>query len=89
MEVPYKRWKLAIDDFRNIELRGEYARAIDDMFAKTHSKHARWHLVPGDQKWVTRLEVLRIVATALGKGIDLTPPKVSPAIKRAVAKLRA
>ena len=87
MEVPYKRWKLAMDDFRNREMRPAYAEAIDEMFKRTHTDRARWHLVSGEHKWMARLQVLRIVTDALGRGIDLSPPKVNPAIKRAVEKL--
>jgi AMP-polyphosphate phosphotransferase len=78
LETPYKRWKTGADDYRNRARRADYAKAIGDMFAKTHSKAAPWHVVPGDSRKRARLEALEIIAKALAKGIDLTPPPADP-----------
>jgi polyphosphate kinase 2 (PPK2 family) len=78
LETPYKRWKTGADDYRNRAKRDAYAKAIEDMFARTHTKAAPWHVVPGDSRKRARLDALDIIARALAKGVDLTPPPADP-----------
>ena len=84
---PYKRWKLTAEDLRNRDRRGEYEEAIDEMFARTSTGRAPWVAVPADAKWHARVAVLRQVVTALSEGVDVTPPPIDPAVKKAMEKL--
>lgn len=81
LETPWKRWKTGADDYRNRARRADYLDAIADMFAETHEKHARWHVVAGDDKKRARLDALEIIADRLAKGVDLEHPPVDPALK--------
>lgn len=47
---PTKCWKLTADDFRNIDHRSAYTKAVIDMLKETSSKHVPWHVVDGNHK---------------------------------------
>lgn len=59
---PYKRWKISEEDWRNREKWDEHNRAAEDMFAKTSTKNAPWHLIEANFKWFARVKVLKIIA---------------------------
>jgi polyphosphate kinase 2 (PPK2 family) len=79
---PEKGWKLTADDFRNIDLRPNYTKAIVDMLKLTSSKHAPWHVIDGNHKRTTRIEVLRKVIKILSKDVDLADPTPDPEISK-------
>jgi PPK2 family polyphosphate:nucleotide phosphotransferase len=87
LENPYKRWKLTLEDLRNRASWGKYERAFDDMLERTSTRHAPWHVVPGNKKWFARVEVLRIVIDALRKEVDVELPPLDPEVKRRAAEL--
>lgn len=62
--VPFKKYKLTEEDFRNRGRWDEYVAAADEMVART-SQVAPWHLLPAEDKRVARLEVLRRVIADL------------------------
>jgi polyphosphate kinase 2 (PPK2 family) len=64
---PYRQWKLGKADVRARRQWDDYVEAADDALARTDSAKARWHLVAADRKWHARLEVLRIVTSALAR----------------------
>jgi len=71
---PLKRWKLTYEDFRNREKWDAYAEAIDEMFARTSTAEAPWHLIPADDKRHARVTAITRVVEALSHGVDLAPP---------------
>jgi polyphosphate kinase 2 (PPK2 family) len=87
LSVPYKRWKLTADDLRNRANWDAYAEAVDDMFARTHARHAPWNAVPAEYKWYGRVQALKVIVQALGRGIDTKPPAADPAIAQAIAAM--
>ncbi|MCW2277599.1 polyphosphate kinase 2 family protein [Heliophilum fasciatum] len=58
---PWKRWKITDEDWRNREKWDRYEEAIEEMLAKTHTKHAPWQVIAGEQKKYARIQVLQIV----------------------------
>lgn len=66
---PLKRWKLTEEDWRNREKRPAYEKAIADMLEYTDHKHARWHLIPADNKPYARVAVLHEVIHSLERGL--------------------
>jgi AMP-polyphosphate phosphotransferase len=84
---PLKRWKLTYDDFRNRSRWSEYVKAIEDMFDKTSTKSAPWHVVPSDDKPASRVEALSIIARELSKGLDLSLPPLDREVARAALKM--
>jgi len=63
--VPYKRWKLTDEDWRNREKWDLYERAVQEMVERTSTFDASWTLVEGNCKRFARLKVLRTVADAI------------------------
>jgi polyphosphate:AMP phosphotransferase len=66
---PYKSWKLTDEDWRNREQWDAYELAVNEMVARTSTRHAPWHLVAANDKNFARVEVLRIAADALAKAL--------------------
>jgi polyphosphate kinase 2 (PPK2 family) len=87
MRDPLKRWKLTYDDFRNRARWNDYVEAIEDMFDRTSTKHAPWHVVPSDDKPAARAEALGILANKLSKGLDLSLPPLDRKIARMALKM--
>lgn len=84
LKKPHKRWKLTLEDVRNREKRAEYEKALAEMFQKTHTKHAPWHVISGEFKLNGRLETLEILVDALGEGVAATPPPMDPETERQI-----
>jgi len=68
-EIPFKRWKLTDEDWRNREKWPEYERAAHQMIGQTSTSLAPWHLVPANSKRYARLAVLDTVCEALEKAV--------------------
>lgn len=80
MENPFKQWKITQEDWRNREKWEAYEKAAEEMFSKTSTSHAPWHLIEANYKWYARVKVLKIVTQTIkahlaSKGIDPTPKK--------------
>jgi polyphosphate kinase 2 (PPK2 family) len=82
LRKPYKRWKLTLEDIRNRDKRPAYEQAIAEMFEKTHTKNAPWHVVSSEHKLNGRIEALETIVRILGKGVADTPPDISPEVER-------
>ncbi|MDJ0951138.1 MAG: polyphosphate:AMP phosphotransferase [Alphaproteobacteria bacterium] len=64
-EVPYKRWKLTDEDWRNREKWGDYEEAVNDMIERTSTASAPWTLVEGNDKRFSRVKVIQTVCDSL------------------------
>lgn len=60
-EDPLKQWKITPEDWRNREKWDEYSLAIDEMLARTSTKHAPWTIIESDDKWHARYMTLKTV----------------------------
>lgn len=74
---PYKSWKLTDEDWRNREKFNLYMEAADEMFAKTNTENAPWCLIPGNDKFYARVQVLKeavaqIETQITKRGLELT-----------------
>jgi polyphosphate kinase 2 (PPK2 family) len=63
--TPLKEWKLTDEDWRNRERRGDYEKAVEEMFEKTGTECAPWHVISGDSKRYARVQVLKTVNEAI------------------------
>lgn len=79
---PYKRWKLTVEDFRNRGKRVHYEAAINEMFERTSTDLAPWHVIGADYKWHARVRVLETAIQALGAGVDVGTPMADPEVVR-------
>jgi AMP-polyphosphate phosphotransferase len=84
---PHKRYKVGLEDFRNIAKRKQYLEAYRDMLNETDTDHAPWHVVASDDKRHARLAGLKIVADELGRGVKITRQELDPEIASAAFKL--
>lgn len=64
---PMKRWKMNDEDWRNRNKWNTYIKAAEEMFVRTSSAFAPWHVVPANYKWYARVKVLQAVCDRLAK----------------------
>jgi polyphosphate kinase 2 (PPK2 family) len=76
-DVPYKRYKITADDWRNREKWPQYKEAVNEMVARTSTKHAAWTLVEGNDKPYARIKVLRTICDALMRELKTDSASVS------------
>ena len=87
MRDPLKRWKLSYDDFRNRIRWPDYVEAIEEMFDRTNTTAAPWHVVPSDDKPAARAQALGILVKQLSKGLDLSLPPLDRKIARTALRM--
>ena len=68
-KVPFKKYKITPDDYRNRERWNDYERAINEMIQRTSTPYAKWHVVAGNDKRWARVQVLEIVCRAMAKAL--------------------
>ena len=64
-KIPFKKYKITPDDYRNREKWNDYELAANEMFQRTSTDYVPWRLIPGNNKRVARIEVLKAVCRAL------------------------
>ena len=77
----WKRWKVTAEDFRNRTRRGDYLVAVEEMFAKTSTAAAPWHVIDGNNKKAARIAALEAVAGALEAVCPPKPPEADPEVE--------
>lgn len=68
-KVPFKKYKITSDDYRNRERWNDYELAADEMIQRTSTDHARWNVVAGNDKRWARIDVLKTVCRAMTKAL--------------------
>ena len=56
--TPHKAWKLTDEDWRNREKWDTYETAVNDMIQYTNTTDAPWTIVPANDKYTARINVL-------------------------------
>ncbi|MGY4493025.1 polyphosphate:AMP phosphotransferase [Pseudomonas sp. TE3610] len=64
-EVPFKRFKITEDDWRNRKKWNQYREAVGDMVDRTSTEIAPWTLIEANDKHWARVKVLRTINEAL------------------------
>lgn len=72
-EVPWKRWKLSEEDWRNREKWDQYELAVNDMIARTSTHLAPWTLVEANDKRYARVKVLKVLCEHLEQALARRP----------------
>ncbi len=67
--IPWKQYKITDEDWRNREKFPAYMEAAEEMFARTSTEDAPWHIVAAEDKKYARLEVVRIYRDTLKKAL--------------------
>lgn len=65
IENPFKHWKITDEDWRNREKWDEYQLAAEEMFKKTNTEYAPWHLIEANYKWYARVKVLKMITETI------------------------
>ena len=68
--LAHKKHKITEEDWRNRKKWKDYARAVDEMVARTSTEAAPWTLVAANDKKQARLTVLKTVCDALEEALD-------------------
>lgn len=68
-QSPLKQHKITAEDWRNRERWPDYERAVTDMVVHTSTDIAPWTLVPGKDKRVARIEILKTYCEQLAKAL--------------------
>ena len=87
LDKPHKRYKIGLEDFRNIAKRKAYIDAYKDMLDKTDTEHAPWHVIATDNKKQARLAALEVVVEMLGQGVKIVEQELDPRVVDAAYKL--
>jgi polyphosphate kinase 2 (PPK2 family) len=66
---PFRSHKLTAEDWRNRARWAEYARAVEDMLARTSTTIAPWTVVEADDKLHARVKVVRTLADAIAQAL--------------------
>ena len=69
-QTEWKQYKITDEDWRNRGRWDDYERAVSDMVVRTSTELAPWTLVPGNDKRVARLEVLKTYCERLGAVLE-------------------
>ncbi|MDQ3623251.1 MAG: UDP-galactose-lipid carrier transferase [Verrucomicrobiota bacterium] len=62
---PLKHWKINEEDWRNRKKWDQHNEAAEDMFERTSTAYAPWHIVGANFKWYARVKVLKTIVDRL------------------------
>lgn len=65
----FKRYKITDEDWRNREKWSQYEQAVCDMVDRTSTEIAPWTLVPANDKYHARIQVLRTLCERVEAGL--------------------
>ena len=65
----------------------DYVDAYERALTDTSTKHAPWHVVPADHKWVAHAVVASILSSSIN-ALDLKYPQITPEQKQALDEAR-
>ena len=68
--TPEKQWKITDEDWRNREKWDLYEAAVNEMFKKTSTTFAPWHILESNDKKYARIKALKIVIEEIEKKLD-------------------
>ncbi len=68
--TPFKRFKITDEDWRNREKWDAYEHAVCDMIDRTSTPVAPWTLVEANNKFYTRIKVLKTLVRAVEAGLE-------------------
>jgi len=82
LDDPWKRWKTGPEDYRNRAKRAAYLEAMHEMFERTDTGAAPWHVIDGNNKKAARIAALTVVADTLAANVPMDPPALDPEFER-------
>jgi len=80
-EDPLKQWKVSSLDNKALKFWKQYSAARDEMFRRTHNPVTPWYVVRADNKYQTRLNVIRHLLQQLASpGVDPRHTRPDPSV---------
>jgi len=73
--VPFKRFKITREDWRNRKRWHDYEAAVCDMVDRTSTAKAPWTLVEANNKLHARIKVLQTLCAALEERLEQVSKK--------------
>jgi AMP-polyphosphate phosphotransferase len=67
--IPFKRYKITAEDWRNRRRWDDYKAAVNDMVTFTSSEFAPWTLVAGEDKKFARIQILKELCQRLEEAL--------------------
>jgi polyphosphate:AMP phosphotransferase len=68
-KTPFKSFKITEEDWRNRKKWGDYESAVCDMIERTSNEHAPWVLIPANDKYFARIEILKSLCGRLSAAL--------------------
>jgi PPK2 family polyphosphate:nucleotide phosphotransferase len=87
LDEPAKGWKFNMGDIAERKHWDDYMAAYQDAIRETSHPDAPWYVIPANHKWFARFVVSRVVIETL-ESLNLKFPKVDPAARKELAKVR-
>ncbi|MCB1129893.1 MAG: polyphosphate kinase 2 family protein, partial [Verrucomicrobiae bacterium] len=87
IQNPEKHWKFSADDMAEREHWKDYRKAFEAALTATSTKHAPWHVIPADRKYVSRAAIADIITTSI-QGLGLRYPEVGATQMKAIEEAR-
>ncbi|MBU6402936.1 MAG: polyphosphate:AMP phosphotransferase [Verrucomicrobia bacterium] len=69
-DIPYKRYKITEEDWRNRSKWDAYSAAVNEMVARTSTEFGPWTLVAGNDKKFARIQILKTLCRRLESEIS-------------------
>jgi polyphosphate:AMP phosphotransferase len=69
-QTPWKQHKITAEDYRNREKWGEYVDALSDMFTRTSTEYAPWHIIAGNDKRFARVDIVERLCESLEAAVE-------------------
>ena len=88
LDTTGKEWKFKPADVSERGHWDEYMAAFEEALTATSTPWAPWHVIPADQKWLTRALVARILVDTI-QALDLNWPELSEEDRQANLEARA
>jgi PPK2 family polyphosphate:nucleotide phosphotransferase len=76
LDRPEKNWKFSPSDLAERDYWDDYQKAYEDALSATSTEWAPWHVVPADNKWVSRAVVADVITAAV-RDLGLSYPEVT------------
>lgn len=83
LDDPNKQWKFNPADVVERDHWDSYMKAYEDMIGATNTEESPWHIIPADQKWLSRTLVADIIADQI-ESLELKFPKPSEEAMKAL-----
>ncbi|MGB5918844.1 polyphosphate kinase 2 [Arcobacter sp.] len=94
IEDPLRQWKFSEVDMQAQDLWGEFSEKKYEMLRRTNSRSAPWHIVRSDNKFLSRIEAMKIILNSVdydGKNYALNfeaNDKINISVQRELMQMR-